>query len=123
VAHASGLSLKWDGGKSPADLGRRVADYKGRLRLAIRDLAEVYEGRFVDAAKGDAKWTDRTANARQGLSGTVLESGDIFEIILYHTMDYGIYLEVANDGTYAIILPTIDRMAPALMAAVAALMA
>lgn len=122
MAHASGLSLKWESGKSPAALGKRVTNYRDNLRRAIRDLAELYVGRLVDAAKGDAKWTDRTAHARQGLSGTVIESGDVFELVLYHTMDYGIYLEVANDGTYAIILPTIDALAPALMAAVADLM-
>lgn len=69
----------------------------------------------------NAPWTDRTANARQGLfaryvnggdSGSGRDAGGRFTsggtrhmIVLYHTMPYGFWLEVKHAGKYQIIMP------------------
>ena len=60
-------------------------------------------------AQASARWTDRTANARQGLTGRAEIDGSSIIIWLYHTMDYGIWLEVSNSGNYAIIMETIYK--------------
>lgn len=70
-------------------------------------------------AKKGAKWTDRTGNARQGLSGTyrATRSGRnaTFEVELSHSVPYGFWLEVRNfpkAGKLAIIKPTVDNISP-----------
>ena len=64
----------------------------------------------------NAPWTDRTGNARNGLKAhhdaKPMES---HELILFHTMPYGIWLEVRWSGRYAIIAPTVAALGPELM--------
>lgn len=58
--------------------------------------------------KNNARWTDRTGNARQGLHGTPeRERLKKYSIVLSHTVPYGIWLEVRWNGRYAIIQPTL----------------
>ena len=59
-------------------------------------------------AKQEAPWQDRTGNARQGLRGTSGWEGEILKIRLSHSMEYGPYLELCNDGKYAILEKTLN---------------
>ena len=59
-------------------------------------------------AKQDAPWQDRTGNARQGLRGTSGWEGETLKIRLSHSMEYGPYLELCNDGKYAILEKTLN---------------
>lgn len=115
------LALVWT--DRPTRLADAVDEYARNVADAVFDLVEMFQADLVSAAQEDASWTDRTANARQGLSSAVTRSGDTIELVLFHLMEYGIWLEVAHDGTYAIIMPTIDRMAPVLLAQVDQLLA
>lgn len=69
----------------------------------------------------NARWTDETGNARAGLFA---ESGGepmvVRELVMYHTMSYGYWLEVRWSGKYAIIGPTMFHFAPIIAANVAA---
>jgi hypothetical protein len=71
--------------------------------------------------KQDAKWIDRTSNARNGLGARAVSGGGRIAVVLYHSVPYGIWLEVRWDGKYAVIEPAIARFAPLLMDMVAAL--
>ena len=66
--------------------------------------------------KLNAPWTDQTGNARNGLAARAYEDGDEIGIVLFHQVDYGIWLETRWSGRYAIINPTIDSMGPEVMA-------
>lgn len=55
--------------------------------------------------KTNAKWTDRTTNARTGLHTATKREGSRFFMLLSHTASYGIWLEVRFSGRYAIIRP------------------
>lgn len=66
-------------------------------------------------ARENASWEDRTGDARSGLTAEGRQRLTTYSIILYHTVDYGIWLEVRWDGKYAIILPTIEHMGHELM--------
>jgi hypothetical protein len=66
-------------------------------------------------AKENAPWTDRTGDARERLHATVEETGPIGTIVLAHGVDYGLWLEIANGGRYAIIAPAIDVYGPIVM--------
>jgi len=55
-----------------------------------------------------APWQDRTGNARNGLHAGVMVGKDKFIFFLSHGVDYGVYLELAHGGNYAIVRPTAD---------------
>ena len=56
-------------------------------------------------------WTDRTAQARQRLRGSVeaRPDKDGVTITLSHGVDYGIHLEYGHEKRFAIIAPTIRK--------------
>lgn len=76
--------------------------------------------RFAELCQGymqeNASWEDRTGDAREGLVSEFYKTGNEMGIVLAHTVDYGIWLEVRWSGRYAIIIPTLEVMGPAMMA-------
>jgi len=70
---------------------------------------------ILDYAKTNAPWEDRTGNARQGLDVEVQQDAEAIIIQLYHTVDYGLWLEVIQNGRFAVIMPTLQRFAGAVM--------
>lgn len=66
--------------------------------------------------RNEAPWKDQTGNARNGLMARAFREGDEVGIDLFHSVPYGIFLEVRFNGAYAIIQPTIDHMGPIVMA-------
>lgn len=60
-------------------------------------------------AKRQAPWTDRTGNARASIYGTIDDSNrkDIIGYLGIQ-VDYGLFLETANDKRFAIIKPVAD---------------
>lgn len=63
-------------------------------------------------AKMNAPWADRTGAARNGLTASVeLEAGEVV-LTLEHTVDYGQWLELIQDGRFAIIMPTLEALGP-----------
>jgi hypothetical protein len=76
---------------------------------SMRPVAETY-------MRTNAPWTDRTGNARNGLRAAHTKEPMVsHELILYHTMPYGIWLEVRFSGRYAIIAPSVQALGPDLM--------
>lgn len=67
--------------------------------------------RSLEYAKANAPWTDRTGDARRGLNVAVENDSDSLIMSLYHTVDYGLWLEVIENGQFAIIMPTLQGYA------------
>lgn len=90
-----------------------VVAVDGAVGVIMERLAQDVE----DYAQANAPWDDRTGAARDGLVAEAEDRG-AFEhaIVLRHTIDYGIWLEVRWNGRFAIILPTIEHMGPIVMA-------
>ena len=65
--------------------------------------------------KINAPWNDDTGNARQGLGARAFSEENNHGIVLFHSVAYGICLEVRWNGRYAIILPTIEAYGPQIM--------
>lgn len=58
-------------------------------------------------------WTDRTGMAKMTLRARVSQpSKEVVRITLSHGVDYGIWLELANEKNYAIIAPTVKEEGP-----------
>ena len=76
------------------------------MRLATLALAQNWAGKLEREMKEKAPWKDRTGNARAGLFGKAGLDGHEVYIRLGHMVDYGVFLELAHDGRYAIIEQT-----------------
>ena len=63
-------------------------------------------------ANQNAPWTDRTTDARQGLSGEPFAENGIVGASIVHSVPYGIWLENRFERRYAIIGPTQAVFAP-----------
>lgn len=62
-------------------------------------------------AKNNAPWDDRTGAARNGLTAEVNRMDGTISLDLFHTVDYGQWLEVIQNGRFAVILPTLEKFA------------
>jgi len=98
--------------KGGDEVRRNLKDWGGRQRAAAIALAKDWSGQLEGRAKTGASWTDRTGNARSGLFGSVEVRGDHVFIRVGHSMEYGVFLELANDGRFAILKSTINKAVP-----------
>ena len=57
--------------------------------------------------KRNAIWTDRTSNARQTLAVFIYQDGNRIILVAKQQMFYGKFLELNNQGKYAIVMPTL----------------
>lgn len=106
---ASGFSFDTKGFKGAKHLDDKIDN-------AIQGVCRFWDGKFEAHAKVNAPWTDRTTNARNGLRFVHVKVKAFKHwIIGTHSVEYGIYLEKANDAKYAIIMPTIRALAPRVM--------
>lgn len=63
--------------------------------------------------KANRPWTDRTNMAKATLRAVVSQPNkDTVRIALAHGVNYGIWLELANEKNYAIVAPTIREESP-----------
>jgi hypothetical protein len=101
-----------------------LAAMPDRVRKLDDKMREVITGQFMGIEddttsymKLNAPWKDQTGNARAGLFTTTALGlrRDHWELILSHSVRYGIYLEICNSGKYAIIMPTIRYIGPILL--------
>ena len=68
----------------------------------------------------NAKWTDRTGNARNGLQAAHDKIPMVEHVlVMYHTMPYGYWLEIRWSGRYAVIGPSMLVIGPQLAVMVA----
>jgi hypothetical protein len=112
----SAVSLVWT--IPPDKLAGNIGDYAERLLLAVFDLAQLFAAKIESYAKLHAVWTDRTSNARQGLTARAFKEATAVTLLLFHTVEYGIWLEVANAGRYAIILRSLEAHYSVYMSAI-----
>lgn len=95
-----------------ADLFRNLAEQQIRSRAALGLFGDTSAKKLENEAKNNHPWTDRTYQARNRLKGDSEWLGNILRISLGHGVDYGVYLELCNEGKYAVIMPTINKMSP-----------
>jgi len=98
----------------------------GILRLgsgldeAVEQTLEGLAEEIQQAAQENAPWSDRTGDARAGLSAEVVHDGHDFTIELSHSVDYGQWLETIQSGRFAIIMPTLEQYSQKVFDAVGA---
>lgn len=85
---------------------------ESRAMIAIRMYAQTSVKKLESDAKANARWTDRTGDARKRLIGYLTETPTAVRLNLSHGVDYGIWLELANEKRFAIVEPTIRMTSP-----------
>jgi len=103
---------------SARDVNRNLQAWADRMKAALFALGQTYGAKMEAEAKrpktaGGAPWEDRTGHARQGLHGGAVDTGEAIVAYVAHSVDYGVYLELAMQQRYAILEPTVKRNAPA----------
>jgi len=86
------------------------------LKEALLLISKTASIKMADWAKDNAKWVDRTSNARQGIIGDAYwENQDALLTVVYHQVDYGIWLELAMERKYAILEEAISQFSSELV--------
>lgn len=87
-----------------------LASAASKSEMAIGMYAEQGALQLQNYAREHRKWTDRTGQARQRLTGTSYKIANGYRLELAHGVDYGIWLEMAHERKYSIIPETIDTV-------------
>ena len=93
----------------------RMAIFTTVMEEGVGEYMQRQTDDIEEYMKANAPWQDRTGMARDGLTAEYVEEGHKHMIYLYHTVDYGIWLEIRWNGRYAIIEPTVHEYSPAIM--------
>ena len=107
------MSIAWSATtpKAVADAAEQwlgtITTAAGRKAVAVGQSAET-------TMRNNAAWKNRTGNARRGLRVETVERSDAIEMYFIHSVEYGIYLELAHGGNYAIVYPTMLDTVPLL---------
>jgi hypothetical protein len=102
-------TFAWKDGKTPADATDELVDeYLRILRAAIFQLAQQFAPQIEAWMKANRPWKDRTSNARQTLQAEAVQELTEIAIRIFHGVDYGVYLELSNQGKYSILGPALD---------------
>jgi hypothetical protein len=109
------MSLHFEFDMDSHRLVQGAATFEPRLTAAIGLLFERSGAQAEAYMKINAPWTDRTSNARNGLSNLVEFTGARWFLTLFGRVSYQIYLEASNGGKYAVIGPTLLIWGPRLM--------
>lgn len=100
------MTMRW---RNVEVVKRNMDLYKEQVRQAVVAVAQFFSVQLENYAKTNARWTDRSGNARQGLYSLVDDAAENAVIIyLSHGVDYGKWLEIAFQGRFAIIWEAIE---------------
>jgi hypothetical protein len=105
--------FRWD---IPPEVAFDAGVIHGLWMEVIREVAWSYAPQIETWMKRNAKWTDRTGNARQTLYTEVHEFLSEIEIEFGQGMDYGRFLELAHQGRFSVLTPALTHFAPRIYA-------
>lgn len=92
---------------------RNLNNFLPRLKSALALDSQNIASNMEAWAKTNAPWTDQTGHARNFIKQNVKwVNTDTLMISLSHHVNYGIYLELCNEGKYAILEKAIAEFAP-----------
>ena len=83
-----------------------------KTEMGLLMYAQTKASQMESYMKSNRPWTDRTSTAKNTLTGRASSIQRGVRITLSYGVDYGIYLERANEQKYAIIEPTIRIKGP-----------
>lgn len=97
--------IRWDMGT----LKTNLTGLDDKVDRALAAVVEFHAPRAQAYARQNAPWNDQTSNARNGLRAEAQHKRFLHSIVIFHSVPYGIWLEVRWEGKYAIIMPTVQH--------------
>jgi len=99
--------------------------YDKHIINAIAFLADALAAKMQGEAQRGAPWNDVTTAARSGLTGFAVKAATEVVAYLFHSVEYGPYLELGTSkmAPRPIILPTLQANYPYVMAQVRRILA
>lgn len=95
------------------ELSQNLDEFQDRLKYAVQMYASTKANELEALMKANRKWTDRTGMAKARLNASISEPDEnTIRITLAHGVEYGIWLELANEKNFAIIAPTLSQQGP-----------
>ena len=95
------------------ELSQNLYEFQDRLKYAVQMYASTKANELEALMKANRKWTDRTGMAKARLNASISEPDEnTIRITLAHGVEYGIWLELANEKNFAIIAPTLSQQGP-----------
>lgn len=82
---------------------QKMTELDKRTQIALNEVAHIVSKQMETYAKENASWIDRTGDARDGLEGNSEWKGTTLDISIKHTVDYGLWLEIAHHERFAIL--------------------
>lgn len=92
-----------------------MSELSSKTETALMMYAETKSTQLKSYMQNNRPWTDRTGQAKRMLNAETEKVTQGARIKLSHGVDYGIWLELANEKKYAIIEPTIRIKGPEVM--------
>ena len=82
-----------------------------QMKMAgMQGVGTIIASEAAAKSKANHPWENQTHHAEQGLYGKVRKEGTKFIIEHGHRVDYGVYLELANDGKHAVLEKTLNSL-------------
>jgi hypothetical protein len=92
-------------------LGYLILNSRRNVTSYLHRQAAAVEARM----KLTAPWQDRTGAARRGLYARVYDDGGEIVMEAGHSVSYGKWLELIQHGRFAVIMPTLEAVGPAVV--------
>lgn len=103
------MEFKFDD-RSVAEVTANIKKFDEKMRAGLLLITKQVARKMEEWAKNNAKWTDRTGNARKGLTADANWDNYIELVVrMSHKVDYGVWLELAHERKYAILQPAIEK--------------
>lgn len=104
------LKIDWENSEM-RERFRKLVD--GRFKASFLGYAKEMAGKYDGELRVSRPWTDQTGRAKESLSAVASYPDDqTIRITFSIGVDYGIWLELAHEKKYAVIAPTLHRVAP-----------
>jgi hypothetical protein len=109
-------AVRWT--RSPNLIGAEIRSRKERVRAGLVDLAGSHGARVESNSKQNARWQDRTGAARAGIGHQVSTTSDAIEIVVFHSVSYGVFLETGTSKMprYGVMVEEAEKTAAELAA-------
>lgn len=98
-------NLKFD--TSKLEKGLKLFENKAMAAVEMK-VSTQYVPKLRESAQLNARWENLTGEARRRLNSSYEVVTEGFKLTLAHGVDYGIWLELAHEKRYAIIMETIE---------------
>lgn len=96
-----------------SNLNKNLDKMSTKLGAVVLMYAATKASELQSKMKLNRPWTDRTNMAKTMLNAKVSQPDkNTVRITLAHGVEYGIWLELANEKNYAIIAPTVREEGP-----------